>query len=83
MINESFVSRKHSTFSLLITPFEVNTSRPSHGISHKSFDVGSDFFIGFEVVFGKLKEFCKVMEHCEGVCGESPNVCFYTPLDRV
>ena len=38
---------KYLTFSLLITPFEVNTSRPSHGFSHKSSDVGPDFLIGF------------------------------------
>jgi hypothetical protein len=37
-----------------MTPFEVNTSRPSHGFSHKSSDVGSDFVIGFEVVFDDL-----------------------------
>jgi hypothetical protein len=35
------------TFSLLITPFEVNISRPSHGFSQKSSDVGSDFLIRF------------------------------------
>jgi len=42
-----FFLNKYLTFSLLITPFEVNTSRPSHGFSQKSSDVGSDFFIGF------------------------------------
>lgn len=45
------------TLSLLITPFDVNTSRPSAGVSQRSSVVGSDFSIGFDVVVvGRLHE---------------------------
>ena len=53
LLKKNFL-KKYFTFSLLITPLEVKTSRPSHGISHTSSDIGSDFFIGFEVVVGNL-----------------------------
>lgn len=46
---ESVVSR-NQTLSLGVTPFEVKTSRPSAGFSHRSSEAGSDFSIGFDVV---------------------------------
>ena len=39
-----------------MTPFEVKTSRPSHGSSHKSSDFSSNLFIGFDVVVGNLNQ---------------------------